>query len=119
MTADTNDFIVQNSSGGLNLVITNPEGNMIIKNSLTESQSSLNATLKSFIIQNSTGSTVAYVNSTGGLFLTGALTGVILILVRGKTLKTKIAFGPFLLFGMLVAKLWGWPIWQWYWGKLL
>ena len=77
-TTDANDFVVQNSTGGLNLVITNPEGNMIIKNSLTESQPSLNATLKSFIIQNSTGSTVAYVNSTGGLFLTGALTESVL-----------------------------------------
>ena len=28
----------------------------------------------SFIIQNSTGRTVAYVNSSGGLFLTGSLT---------------------------------------------
>jgi len=27
-SADTNDFAIQNSSGGLNLVITNPEGNM-------------------------------------------------------------------------------------------
>ena len=77
-TTDANDFAVQNSTGGLNLVITNPEGNMIIKNSLTESQPSLNATLKSFIIQNSTGATVAYVNSTGGLFLTGTLTESVL-----------------------------------------
>ncbi|MDZ4229357.1 MAG: prepilin peptidase, partial [Patescibacteria group bacterium] len=47
-------------------------------------------------------------------FLTGALAGVILIIVRGKTLKTKIAFGPFLLLGMVIAKLWGWSLWHWY-----
>ena len=74
-SADTNDFIVQNSSGGLNLVITNPEGNLLIKGSISENQASpLSPTLSSFIIQNSTGSVVAYVNSTGGLFLTGNLT---------------------------------------------
>jgi len=73
-SADINDFIVQNSSGGLNLVITNPQGNLLIKNSLAQNQGSLSPTLRSFIIQNSTGAAVAYVNSTGGLFLTGTLT---------------------------------------------
>ena len=48
-------------------------------------------------------------------FLTGALAGVILITIRRKSLKTKIAFGPFLVLGMAAAKLWGWSIWQWYW----
>ena len=51
-------------------------------------------------------------------FLTGALWGVILIIARGKSLKTKVAFGPFLLLGMMIAKLFGWPIWQWYWHLL-
>ncbi len=72
-TGDVNDFVVQNSSGGLNLVITNPEGNLLIKNSLTQNQGTLSPTLRSFIIQNSTGATVAYVNATGGLFLVGSL----------------------------------------------
>ena len=49
-------------------------------------------------------------------FLTGAGVGVILILTGKKKFKQKIAFGPFLILGMLVAKLWGWSIWQWYWG---
>ncbi len=40
-------------------------------------------------------------------FLTGAITGVILILVRNKSLKSKIAFGPFLIFGTVVALVWG------------
>jgi len=61
-------------SGSLNLVITNPEGNLLIKNALTQSLASISPTLKSFVIQNNTGATVAYVNSTGGLFLIGSLT---------------------------------------------
>lgn len=36
-------------------------------------------------------------------FLTGAMVGVILILTKNKTLKSKIAFGPFLLLGLLIA----------------
>ncbi len=36
-------------------------------------------------------------------FLTGAFLGVILILLRSKSFKSKIAFGPFLLFGMVMA----------------
>lgn len=47
-------------------------------------------------------------------FLTGASAGVILILLSKKKLKDKIAFGPFLLLGMLIAKMWGWAIWQGY-----
>ena len=40
-------------------------------------------------------------------FLTGATVGVILILAAKKTMKSKIAFGPFLLFGGVVAFVWG------------
>ena len=47
-------------------------------------------------------------------FLTGAGIGVILVLSKKKRLKDKIAFGPFLLIAMLMAKLWGEQIWQWY-----
>ena len=94
-TADANDFLVQNSTGGLNLVITcqkskisehsknlrflmNPEGNMLIKNTLNQNLGALSPTLNSFIIQNNTGQVVAYVNNTGGLFLTGTLTEQVL-----------------------------------------
>jgi leader peptidase (prepilin peptidase)/N-methyltransferase len=40
-------------------------------------------------------------------FLTGALLGVILILVGKKGLKSTIAFGPFLIVGTALAFLWG------------
>lgn len=40
-------------------------------------------------------------------FLTGAAVGVILILLRKKDLKSKIAFGPFLIIGAVAAILWG------------
>ncbi|MFH2061981.1 MAG: prepilin peptidase [Candidatus Beckwithbacteria bacterium] len=52
-------------------------------------------------------------------FLTGAGVGVILILIGNKKLKSKIAFGPFLLLGMLIAKLWGTSIFNWYIGLVL
>lgn len=51
-------------------------------------------------------------------FLTGALVGVILVLIKKMKMKGKIAFGPFLVMGMLVAKLWGDRIWSWYMGML-
>ena len=62
-TSGTKDFIIQNSTGGLNFVITNPAGNLLIKNSLTQSQNALSPTLSSYIIQNNTGRTVAYVKN--------------------------------------------------------
>lgn len=39
-------------------------------------------------------------------FLTGAIVGVILIISHNKTLKSKIAFGPFLVLGSYVALQW-------------
>ncbi|MEK7592269.1 MAG: prepilin peptidase [Patescibacteria group bacterium] len=40
-------------------------------------------------------------------FLTGALYGVILILGKKKTLKSAVAFGPFLLFGLALSVYFG------------
>ncbi len=40
-------------------------------------------------------------------FLTGALVGVILILAKKAKFKQKIAFGPFLSLGTIIACLWG------------
>ena len=62
-TSGLKDFVIQNSTGGLNLVITNPAWNLLIKNVLTQNQGSLSPTLKPSIIQNSTGATVAYVKN--------------------------------------------------------
>lgn len=72
--ADENDFAVQNSTNGLNAVITNPEGGMMIKEFLYENQNELAPTPNSFIIENKEGSYAAYINSTGSLFLKGILT---------------------------------------------
>ena len=50
-TADTNDFVIQNSTGGLNLVLTQPEGNLLIKDPLVQNQNSpLSPALNSFVI---------------------------------------------------------------------
>lgn len=47
-------------------------------------------------------------------FLTGAVVGVILIVLGKKTLKERIAFGPFLIAGTVGALLWGdWLIGWW------
>lgn len=44
-------------------------------------------------------------------FLTGASVGVILILFKNKGLKSKIAFGPFLVLGTLISLFYGQQIW--------
>lgn len=51
-------------------------------------------------------------------FLTGAMVGVILMIVGKAKMKTKMPFGPFLILGMVVAFLWGLPIYNW-WMKFL
>jgi hypothetical protein len=71
---DSNDFVIQNSTGGVNAVLKNPQGNLQLKGVLSEGNSGLSPTLSSFVIQNSTGATVAYFNSTGSLHLVGTLT---------------------------------------------
>ena len=40
-------------------------------------------------------------------FLTGALAGIILILLGKSGLKDKIAFGPFLVLSFLLTLIWG------------
>jgi prepilin signal peptidase PulO-like enzyme (type II secretory pathway) len=47
-------------------------------------------------------------------FLTGAVAGVILIVVKRKTMKSSLPFGPFLLGGMLIAKILGEYVWGLY-----
>ncbi len=51
-------------------------------------------------------------------FLTGAGVGVILILLGKKGLKSKIAFGPFLILGTCITLVWGPQIMEW-WRRLL
>jgi len=46
-------------------------------------------------------------------FLTGAMVGVILILGRKKTMKSHIPFGPFMIFGLAFALLYGGRIVEW------
>jgi len=45
-------------------------------------------------------------------FIIGALGGVILILFKRKGLKSKIAFGPFLVMGMVMVMIWGSQIFE-------
>lgn len=40
-------------------------------------------------------------------FITGAIFGLILIIMKNKKLKSKIAFGPFLVIGTVVMLFWG------------
>ena len=47
-------------------------------------------------------------------FLTGATTGVILVLLRKKRLVDQIAFGPFLAGATWISFFWGQKIWQIY-----
>jgi len=68
------DFFIQDSDEDINLIITNPEGNLQIKGSLNENLSVLLPTPNSFIIQNRNEEVVAYVNGSGSLFLIGILT---------------------------------------------
>ena len=73
--ADADDFVIQNSTNGLNVVITNPEGNLLLKGVLIENQEILNTTPNSFIIQDRNSQSVAYIiNSSGSSFLKGTLT---------------------------------------------
>ncbi|MBI5019121.1 prepilin peptidase [Candidatus Gottesmanbacteria bacterium] len=51
-------------------------------------------------------------------FLTGALVGVILIMSRKAKMRSRIAFGPFLILGTLIAFRWGGSLWE-IWLRLL
>lgn len=51
-------------------------------------------------------------------FLTGAITGVILMMSHKAGMKSRIAFGPFLIVGALSAYLWGDSLWN-LWNRML
>jgi leader peptidase (prepilin peptidase)/N-methyltransferase len=40
-------------------------------------------------------------------FVTGAIYGLVLILLKRKKLKSQVAFGPFLVTGAIIMLLWG------------
>lgn len=52
-------------------------------------------------------------------FLTGALIGVILVIMGEKRLSSHIPFGPFLTAATLISLFWGGLIWQWYLEKIM
>ena len=72
VSADGDDFIIEDVNNRLNLVVTNPEGNLYI-DSLNENISALSPGPNSFVVKNKDETVVAYVNGTG-LFLAGTLT---------------------------------------------
>jgi len=47
-------------------------------------------------------------------FFSGAIIGLILIIIKNRGLKSEIPFGPFLILGTLVALLWGSEMIEWY-----
>jgi len=47
-------------------------------------------------------------------FFFGAVAGLLLMVLRNKSLKSEIPFAPFLIAGTFVALLWGQQIVQWY-----
>ena len=51
-------------------------------------------------------------------FVIGSVVGVLLILLGKKKFGQTIPFGPFLVVGIVVALLWGGPLWNWYLGML-
>lgn len=51
-------------------------------------------------------------------FLTGALVGGILVLIKKKKMGEHIPFGPFLTTGAFISLFWGEKIWKWG-GKIL
>jgi len=52
-------------------------------------------------------------------FLTGAIAGVILMITKHAKMKSRIAFGPFLLLGTLSAYVWGDSMWRWWMGLFI
>ncbi|MDO8470477.1 MAG: prepilin peptidase [bacterium] len=47
-------------------------------------------------------------------FVTGSLTGIVLILLQKKTFKSEVPFAPFLILGMFAALFWGNHAVAWY-----
>jgi len=54
-----------------------------------------------------------------GAVFSGAFIGSVLLITGKHKPKQPIPFGPFLLFGTIIALIWGDVIWSWYWTSLL
>ena len=52
-------------------------------------------------------------------FIVGAITGVILIYLKRKTMKAEVPFGPFLILGTFIAWFWGTELVNFYLGLLV
>jgi hypothetical protein len=74
LIAGEDDFVVGGVNESINFIVTNPEGNLFLRGFLNENQSLLVPTPDSFVVQTVDNRVLAYVNSTGSLFLTGSLT---------------------------------------------
>ena len=47
-------------------------------------------------------------------FILGAALSLVLVMLKMKTLKDTIPFGPFLITGSVIALIWGLQIWDFY-----
>ena len=57
-----------------------------------------------------------------GLFLAiilGGIVGIIILALKLKKAKEKIAFGPFIAIGGLISMLWGTELLEFYWNLLI
>lgn len=52
-------------------------------------------------------------------FITGAIVGGVLLIIKAKKGKDQLPFTPFLLAGLLIAMLWGQQIVDWYLGRFI
>jgi prepilin signal peptidase PulO-like enzyme (type II secretory pathway) len=52
-------------------------------------------------------------------FISGAVVGILLILLHRKKMQSMVPFGPFLILGFLVSYFFGAGIIDWYWGMFL
>ena len=52
-------------------------------------------------------------------FVSGAIVGLVMIILRKKKMKSALPFGPFLILGLVISYFWGSEIMAWYLGMLV
>jgi len=52
-------------------------------------------------------------------FVSGALVGIVLMVMKKKKMSQYLPLGPFLILGTVIGLLWGGQIWEWYLGLLV